>query len=186
MTTLQRALMSSKDTLNCFSWLARRLNPFTWTKLVLAPSPPLLKYSSRTCNKNGHFTRLYVQVVRQNFSLTLTTAVLTTMFWLCAMAIRLSCCSTCPTTLRTWEGERERERERESGKMDMSLLLHRLPLHLAHTCVSGRRVMIFLTSPSRPTSRLVGISSFMSPSFITTWPVGGGGREGGREGRVYM
>ena len=55
-TMLQRALMSSKETLYCFSCPARRLNPFTCTNVTLTPSPPRLKYSSSTCKHRYKFS----------------------------------------------------------------------------------------------------------------------------------
>ena len=81
------------------------------------------------------------------------TAVLTTMSWWCAMAMRQSCWMTRPTTLCTSE--------------------------------SGSSIRTFLTCPSRPTSRLVGMSSpGPSVSSVTAnWPGGGGGRAGEGEGR---
>lgn len=70
--------------------------------------------------------------------LTRTTAVLTTMLLLWAIAMRASCCKTWPMTCRTlW---------------------------------SGSKVINFLTTASSPTSRLAGISSDTSPSFIDSWP----------------
>ena len=60
-TMLQRALISSKDTLKRFSWLASKWNPFTWTKLLLTLSPPRWKYSSNTCTYQEGFR------ISQNF-----------------------------------------------------------------------------------------------------------------------
>ena len=138
-TMLKRALTSSNDSVCCFSWLPRRLNPFTCKKLACELSPALRKNSPRTCERERERERerLYMYC-SDYFPLTLTTAVLTSIDGLSAITTILSWSSIGPSTLRTWV----------SGNKQMTFLMwDNRPVSMLTGTVSGMSFSLRKGSP---------------------------------------